>query len=149
MARPPKLDDKLTEKVCTYIKAGSFLETACPAAGINSRTLRLWMAEAARNRSEGRATRYTKFADAVERALAEAEVRDAAEITKAGKGDWRALAWIMERKYRARWGFKQEITVKMQQEVERILDVIQGVVDGPTFEAIVDALANAPNPEDG
>lgn len=104
--RKPKLTPKVQETICRYISAGSFRETACAAAGIDSRTLRKWLKKAVDDDARGEETDHTRFRDAIDLAGAAAEARDVAHITKAGAEDWRALAWILERRGAKRWSFK-------------------------------------------
>jgi len=47
---------------------------------------------------------YVKFSNAVEKALAEAEMRDVMIIGKAASEQWQAAAWRLERKFPQRWG---------------------------------------------
>jgi hypothetical protein len=48
---------------------------------------------------------YQEFREAVEKAKAEAEVRDVTLIDKAAKdGSWQAAAWKLERKFPNKWG---------------------------------------------
>jgi hypothetical protein len=55
---------------------------------------------------------HAEFSDAVEKALAESEVRDVAVISiAAAQGDWRASAWRLERKFPDKYGRRQRVTV--------------------------------------
>lgn len=97
----PKLTPELMERITVLLRRGLYRETACATVGISSRTLRLWL----RRGAEGgpHSARYRRFAEAIEKAEAEAEGIAAAAIMKAGMDDWRALAWILERRGRQRY----------------------------------------------
>lgn len=100
MARPTKLTREIHEKIVTLVRAGNYRETAAAATGISPVTLREWLRRGAR----GGGGIYRAFAEDVDRAEAESEARDILEITKAGKKDWKALAWRLERRFPKRWG---------------------------------------------
>lgn len=80
----------------------AYRETACAAAGIDSKTLRNWLKLAKRG---GKANHiYVQFAHDLEVAEAKTEIVDLATISKASREDWRAAAWRLARKNPDRWG---------------------------------------------
>src|SRR5690606_31176789 len=97
---------------------GAYIETAAAYAGINKSTLYDWMKRGARAKSG----KYKEFSNAIEKALAESEMRDLAVIAKASQENWQAAAWRLERKFPDRWGrrkAKSEIA-KIEAETEFI-----------------------------
>ena len=114
MGRPTKLDYKVQEKIVQAIKAGNYIETAAAYAGISKSTLYDWLKRGEREKQRvAKNPRYkirksekiyVEFSDAVEKALAEAEVRDVLLIGKAAEEQWQAAAWRLERKFPDRWG---------------------------------------------
>jgi hypothetical protein len=50
---------------------------------------------------------YRGFLNAIEKALADAEIRDILNIANAGKDNWQASAWRLERKFPQKWGRKK------------------------------------------
>ena len=112
MARPKgttklELNPELQNRIITYIKAGSYIETAEAAAGICKDTLYDWLRRGANGEEP-----FGGFSDAVQRALAEAEIRDLARIDKAAEMQWQAAAWKLERRNPRMWGRReyQELT---------------------------------------
>lgn len=103
MARPTKLTPELQEKICQAIRAGNYIETAAAYAGVNKSTLYDWLKRGGRAKSG----KYKEFSNAVEKALAEAEVRDVFIIGKAAEENWQAAAWRLERKFPDRWGRRE------------------------------------------
>lgn len=97
--------------VVRWLRLGAPLRTALAAAGLSYETAQRWLARAAE--AETRAAqgergtledlRCRRFARAVERALAEAELRDLARIDAAGAKAWQAAAWKLERRYPHRY----------------------------------------------
>jgi len=109
MARPVKLDEELLKRIISCIRAGNYLETAAAYGGISKDTLYRWLRQGSRAKSGI----YREFSDAVEKAMAEAEVRDVAIIAKAAEEQWQAAAWRLERKYPDRWGRKDKLSAEL------------------------------------
>jgi len=100
MARPSKFTPERRQRILGAIRAGSFAEAAAEFGGISASTFYEWL-----ERGRGGDARYAKFAEEVRQASAEAEVRHASQISKAGQsGDWRASAFWLSRARRERWG---------------------------------------------
>lgn len=92
--RPTKLDDEAASKILAYVRAGSYVETAAAAAGINKSTLYAWLKQGAAE-IEGP---FRNFSNAIEKAMAEADLIDLTHISNAAKTNWQAAAWRLERR---------------------------------------------------
>lgn len=113
--RPRKLeiDPELQGRITAYIRAGAFPERAAVAAGVSERSHYSWVAkgiEEREHREDGKKPRttmqvYLDYLDAVERAIAEAEVLLIGKVTQGGAG-WQAQLAILERRFRDRWSAK-------------------------------------------
>lgn len=101
MARPCKLTDEIQDKIASAIKAGNYMETAAAYAGVNKDTFYEWLKKGARSKTNNK---FRRFSDAIEKALADAEVRDVLLIGKAAEKEWTAAAWRLERKFPRKWG---------------------------------------------
>ena len=127
MARPTKLNKVVESKIISAIRAGNYIETAAAYAGINKSTLYDWLKRGEREkqrvqktpggRIRKKETPFVEFSNAVEKALAEAEVRDVAIIAKAAEDQWQAAAWRLERKFPDRWG-KRNVEIEHKGQVE-------------------------------
>ena len=106
--RPTKLTPETQKKIVDAIKAGNYMETAAAYAGINKETLHRWLKEGERAKSG----KKREFSNSVQKALAEAEVRDVVTIGKAAEQNWQAAAWRLERKFPARWGRKDKMNLE-------------------------------------
>src|SRR5688572_8306482 len=94
IGRPSLLTPAVTRVIVKVIKAGNYVETAVAAAGISKETFYDWLKKGGKEASGP----HRDFSDAVEKAKAEAEMRDVAIIDKAAKsGQWQAAAWRLER----------------------------------------------------
>ncbi len=114
------------------LRAGSFIWTACRAAGISQSTLRRWL-ERGRSKDE-RDAPYRAFRRDYRAAMAEAEIEALQTIRRAGSegiaGSWQASAWLLERRFPIRWQRRTEplepplskpLTEMTDQELEDII----------------------------
>jgi transposase len=126
MSRPTKLTPDIQVKIVDALKLGNYIETASALAGISKNTVYDWLKRGARekerveNNSNAKYRKeefpFVKFSDAVQKAMAEAEMRDLLVIANASKNDWKASAWRLERRYPAKWGRRDHIEAEVKQE---------------------------------
>lgn len=129
---PTKLNDEVQHKIITAIKQGNYIETAASYAGINKSSLYLWLKKGEREKQRVEKNSrykikkseeiYVNFSNAVEKALAEAEMRDVIRIDKAANENWQAAAWRLERKFPKKWGRKIEHTATVKTEIHNLSD---------------------------
>ena len=103
--RSSKLTPEIAQRILDCVRAGNYLETSAAYAGISKSSLFNYI-RLGKRQSRGK---YRDFLEAVERAQAEAEVRDVVTVERASKTDWKAAAWRLERKFPARWGRRVEV----------------------------------------
>jgi predicted aldo/keto reductase-like oxidoreductase len=121
--RPIKLTPELQEELVKVIRAGNYIETACAYVGINKTTFYDWLKRGAREkerlaknpnaRPKKSEAPFVELSNAIEKALAQAEIRDVAIIGKAAEENWQAAAWRLERKFPERWGRKERLTADL------------------------------------
>lgn len=92
-------DPGVIETIVTLLAAGAFLETAAATAGITSRTLRNWL-RYAREGDE----RFQPAAAAILEACAAFEHVLIERVRWAADTDWKAAAWLLEKRFPKRWG---------------------------------------------
>jgi transposase len=98
--RPTKLTPALQATIVLALQSGAYVETAAAFAGVDRQSLFSWMK---RGRKQKRGI-YHDFLGAVEKAMADAELRDLTVINKAASaGIWQASAWRLERKFPKKW----------------------------------------------
>ena len=112
MARPTKLTQEITDRICLAIRAGNYAKIAAAMAGVGETTYYRWLELSAEPNAK---KEYREFRESVERAEAEAEISAVARIKQAAdNGTWQAASWLLERKHGERWGrndkLRQEIT---------------------------------------
>ena len=94
MPKPSILTPALQDQIAGYVNAGSPIPLACKAAGVSWNTAKEWMKRGKRE-EDGI---YCEFFAAMERAKARWAAGAAMRITKAGQKDWKADAWLLERR---------------------------------------------------
>lgn len=147
MGRPTKLTKELQAKVIEAVRAGNYIETAAAYAGISKPSLYDWM-KRGNNQNKGI---YRDFLNAIEKALADAEMRDVLIIGNAAKENWQAAAWRLERKFPDRWARKDKIQAEVNHsggistkiEIEQHYHVVQEIIekDDKLKNRLLDAFA--------
>lgn len=118
-----KLDLAMQRKICGYLKQGHHRVTAANLCGLPADRISIWMRKGHKAANydpkkdpnakslvlSKRAQRYRDFYLAVVEAEALAQdslMQDVKDLAKEN-GDWRGLAWFLERRYPELWGRKQ------------------------------------------
>jgi len=93
-------DQATIDELTRLLRAGAFLETAAAAIDVTSATLRNWLRYARKGDK-----RYEPVARAIQQACAEFEYRTQLCVNAAAEdGDWKAAAWLLEKRFPKRWG---------------------------------------------
>lgn len=98
MARPTKRTPEREARLMEALRAGNTRRASCAYAGIDQDTLANWM------------RKFSDFSDAIEKAEADAEIRNVAIIQKAASESWQAAGWWLERRRPADYRQRQELT---------------------------------------
>lgn len=128
--RPKLLEEspKVAEDFLVAVRAGNYLHVAAAFAGLSKETPIEWRKRGARDLRKGQDTVYAKFAQAVDQALAHAEVHSVAAIRSATKENWQAAAWLLERRHPDRWSKHVAIDLSKctNEQLESALSAIAG-----------------------
>ena len=108
MGRRPKLTPELRETLLEGLSIGLTQKLASQRAGIGESTFYNWLAKG-RAASTGQ---YRDLLDEVIRAEGQGAARLMAQISRQGMADWRAAAWILERRHPDDYGRRTELTGK-------------------------------------
>jgi len=128
MARPTKYTPETANRVLEGIRLGMTYRHAAMYAGIDETTLHRWR------------RRYAHFASQLQEAEGHAAAANMARIRKAAMdGDWRASAWLLERRwpedYGTRQRIEQTITVDVRKAAEKAAAELGVPVDVVLAEA--------------
>ena len=102
--RPSKLTARCQEKLVEAIASGLPLKSAAALAGISYETLNRWKK---RGEDSNGGPEYRQFCHALEQANAAAMQYHVQNITEKSRLDWRASAWILEKRVREDFGKDQ------------------------------------------
>jgi hypothetical protein len=133
----PKFSAAVAKKIVDIVQRGNFRDTAAASVGISGRTLRKWLHAAANGNAK-----YQPFAAELDRAESEAEDLLVDAVTKQAKKDWRAAAWLLERRGSKRWGYKAQVEITIDEALEEILDLAASVLGGESAAKLFTALAS-------
>lgn len=109
--RPPELTELLAAKICDYVEAGHFVSAAVQGCGISRSAYYLWLERGEGDRRRGETTIYSQFMDKIKEAEFLAESRNLSAV-QAGELGWQANAWLLERRFAARWGTKMRLSIE-------------------------------------
>ena len=109
IGRPPKLTAEMIEEICDYIISGYSIAGAGRKAKVSESTIYRWLAMA---RSGSAEQIYLDLAERVKEATecSEFELLQAMRMAAAKDKNWRALAWLLERRYPEKYGKRIEAT---------------------------------------
>jgi hypothetical protein len=123
-------------QIIESVQAGNALSVAASAAGVQSATMRSWLERGAMQKSGI----YHDFRLAVEEAGFQSEERLVGIIANSALERWDAAAWLLERKWPARWGQRVQVTVEM--ELQKAMDKLRKHLPPKDFDKVLEALAS-------
>ena len=106
--RKTKLTPEVQELIVDGINAGLTFGLTCARAGVNPATFYRWL-------EKGEAAKsgvFCEFCDTVSRARADSAMRLVSQITLQAPTDWRAAAFLLERRFPDDYGKRSELTGK-------------------------------------
>lgn len=105
MARPTDCTPELTAALCAELKLGMSIRAACQHVGIDDSTYRKWMM-----RGDDGEEPFVTFRTAATQAKSDGVRALVVTVRKAATSDWRAAAWILERREPDDWSKRTEIS---------------------------------------
>ncbi|MCK9435601.1 MAG: hypothetical protein M0Q12_00165 [Synergistaceae bacterium] len=121
---PQKLNEQIHKTIMERITAGNTIEASAVSAGINKVTYYRWAQRGQKAKKELEENghidpadeKYIRFMEDIIKAKALSEVALVSKIHRAGEtgtGDWRAYAFILERRFPDKWGRKDRLDVNL------------------------------------
>lgn len=138
MGTPTKLNERTLKAFTGALLKGNHYSTACAYAGINYHTFRNWMhrGEAAQSGI------YFNFFTSVKKALAQAEINSVSKIKQAEDDDWKAAAWMLERRHPERWANTRRIKVEVEKELDKALEFLEAKMSPDAYTELLAGLAS-------
>ena len=100
LGRKTLLDSAVSKEICAQLREGKTTKAACVSASLGERTYFDWMKKGEQEDSGI----YFTFFSAVTRAREEFKAWLLDQFDIASKGDWRAIAWRLERQFPKEFG---------------------------------------------
>jgi hypothetical protein len=111
IGRPTACTPELTERICEDLRRGLTFKMACEGAGIVADTGHEWIRRGEVDRQHGRtASPYAGFAAATSRARSDCLASLVSTVRTAAVTDWRAAAWMLERRDPDGWSRRTEVS---------------------------------------
>ena len=123
VGRPTDCTPEVTEIVCRELRLGLSIASACAAAGITKTSYYEYYQRAI----EG--PPFSVFAAATTKARSEGTRGLEHTVRKAAVGDWRAAAWMLERRAPEDWSKRTEITGANGGPIEAQIVVAPALLD--------------------
>jgi len=123
MARPSKLTSEVEERILKALRAGNYASTAARFAGIDPATYYRWLERGDPSGRRRDDVPYRRFAERVQQASAEAEIRDVTLISKAAENDWRAAGWRLSHRHPERWRRREQVQREVRESQQDAPDL--------------------------
>ncbi len=126
--RPTKLTPETERAILKALSVGLYVETACDLAGVSRECFYNWIKEGEAHQTG----KHRRFSDNVKKAQAQAEGRLIGHLLQ--DDSWQSKAWILERKFRKRWGrnLAVENDGNLARDTADIINNMDRVEDGGT-----------------
>jgi len=141
--RPSKINGELVDAVLELVAHGSTFHAAAQAAGVDRTTLHAWRERGEADLDAGKDTVYARLAHGLPRARARGEASLVDTIRAHATLDWRAAAWLLERRNPEDWAKRDSLDVNVNERAkprdiaptdtnrDRILDVLNRALQPP------------------
>ena len=115
---PTKLTTEIIAKLAALIEEGNFMQPALALLGIPRRSYYYWLDRGEHDEADEKNTIYTQLLHTVKKADAACERKNILGV-QTGELGWQSKAWILERKYRSRWGNHFSLSLDQAQDFMR------------------------------
>lgn len=116
--QPTKLTPELLTEFTRYLTKGMYITQAAALCGITSKSVYNWLRW---GKNQEKDEIYNEFFRKVQKATAKAENDAVNRIWDAGVDCWQANAWLLERRFPARWSRHADHTDEEVQETRKLV----------------------------
>lgn len=109
MARKTSYTPEIGDRIAKLVNAGAPIPRACEASHVSWNTAKTWI-----KRGRDGIEPYTSFVTLIEEAKAAWVCGATMRITKASEKDWKAAAWLLERREARHFGTKAKVDATIQ-----------------------------------
>ena len=111
---------EVRDRLLDNLREGMSIRAACTQSGIGERTYYRWLDEC----EDGEWTEEVNAA----KDFAEAVALNKLKRLGDEKADWRAYAWILERRYPDRWGAKKELELNVGSTSDKGTEMVASMI---------------------
>lgn len=121
--RAPKLSPLIASSLCGFVEQGVPFKDCAILCGIGERTLHQWRAKGQADIEAGKpTTRYAQFKQRLDVSESTCVQRSCLVVMASAKEDWRAAAWLLERRRPEQFGRNDRFNVGVQAAVPTAAD---------------------------
>jgi len=140
--RPSKLTAEVKERLFAAVRTGSHYEQACIEAGITFTTFRNWIKRGeGTHPTESQTPEHIQFFEEAMRAEVTGEISLIATVRKAAASDWRAAAWILERRHSDRWANTQRLEIAATKKISETVTRLKKMMPDESYRDMLVAMA--------
>lgn len=136
--RPTTCTPEMIKRITAHVRAGAPLPSASVACGVPFDTAMEWVTRGRKGEKP-----YSDFLESLETARGGFATDSLNKIQSAGFTDWKASAWILERRDKR---FQIRTREEVEREVTTIIGVLERELDANTLERILAAIVAAREP---
>ena len=118
--RKKKIDDDLIKKLSDALVSGASHKIACEAAGISQSSFYRWIKKAENGEED-----YFPFLESIKGAESTGALKHLENIEKHSMNDWRASAWLLERRYK----YTKEGVLEERPKLEEKQEIDQSILE--------------------
>ena len=111
---------EVRDRLLDNLREGMSIRAACTQSGIGERTYYRWLDEC----EDGEWTEEVNAAKDFAEAVALSKLKRLGDE----KADWRAYAWILERRYPDRWGAKKEVDLNVGSTTDKGNELVTAMI---------------------
>ena len=116
-------DQDRVNRFCEYIKVGCSIKGACGGIGISDTTYYDTIRRAQSDIEQGLETQEVVFYYTIKKAEQEFETRNLEIIKKHAVDDWKAAAWLLERRRQKEYVVRQDVAFSTPEKITINMDV--------------------------
>ena len=137
--RPTSLTPQVQTSICERLSEGATYEGAAVLSGVSYPAFKSWMSRGS-DGEEPFATFRAAVTQAREFAKQEAIKNVRGGVLQSGMRDWKAESWWLERMYPEDFAPQASVNVKVEKELEGILDKVKGALSADAYNAALAAI---------
>jgi len=134
------LTDKLMKDLVALIQDGNFPEVACAALKVRLNNYEIWLEVGQKDFINRESSIYSLFYSSVKAADAYCESTAVQSLNSCSKGDWRASADFLAKRFPSRWNLNQKVETMVKDQMQRTLAALKDRMSETSYNELLDCL---------